>query len=61
MSLLAISRLMVRGECRYEAQYCLNITARPLIAKAQIDIAREFGATARMEPPEKETTSADSN
>ena len=38
---------MVRGNAVYEAQYLLGTSiARPLIAKAQIDIAREFGATA---------------
>lgn len=38
---------MVRGNAVYESQYLLGTSiARPLIAKAQIDIAREFGATA---------------
>lgn len=38
---------MVRGNAVYEAQYLLGTSiARPLIAKAQIDVAREFGATA---------------
>ena len=38
---------MVRGNAVYEAQYLLGTSiARPLIAKAQIDIAREFGASA---------------
>ena len=36
---------MVRAEAVYESQYLLGTSiARPLIAKAQIDIAREFGA-----------------
>ena len=36
---------MVRAEAIYESQYLLGTSiARPLIAKAQIDIAREFGA-----------------
>jgi argininosuccinate synthase len=38
---------MVRGNAIYESQYLLGTSiARPLIAKAQVDIAREFGATA---------------
>ena len=38
---------MVRGNAIYESQYLLGTSiARPLIAKAQIEIAREFGATA---------------
>tara|TARA_B100001248_G_scaffold131710_1_gene98909 strand:- start:1341 stop:2564 length:1224 start_codon:yes stop_codon:yes gene_type:complete len=38
---------MVRGNAIYESQYLLGTSiARPLIAKAQIKIAREFGATA---------------
>ena len=38
---------MVRGNAVYESQYLLGTSiARPLIAKAQIEIAREFGATA---------------
>ena len=38
---------MVRGNAVYESQYLLGTSiARPLIAKAQIDVAREFGATA---------------
>ena len=38
---------MVRGNAVYESQYLLGTSiARPLIAKAQIDIARQFGATA---------------
>jgi len=36
---------MVRGNAVYESQYLLGTSiARPLIAKAQIEIAREFGA-----------------
>jgi len=36
---------MVRGNAVYENQYLLGTSiARPLIAKAQIEIAREFGA-----------------
>ena len=36
---------MVRGNAVYEGQYLLGTSiARPLIAKAQIDIAREFNA-----------------
>ena len=38
---------MVRGNAIYESQYLLGTSmARPLIAKAQSEIAREFGATA---------------
>ena len=38
---------MVRGNAVYESQYLLGTSiARPLIAKAHIDIAREFGANA---------------
>ena len=38
---------MIRGNAVYESQYLLGTSiARPLIAKAQIEIAREFGATA---------------
>ncbi|MFP6886027.1 MAG: argininosuccinate synthase [Opitutales bacterium] len=38
---------MVRAEAVYESQYLLGTSiARPLIAKAQIEIAREFGADA---------------
>ena len=38
---------MVRGNAIYESQYLLGTSiARPLIAKAQIEIAREFGANA---------------
>lgn len=38
---------MVRGNAIYESQYLLGTSiARPLIAKAQIEIAREFEATA---------------
>ena len=38
---------MVRAEAVYESQYLLGTSiARPLIAKAQIAIAREFGADA---------------
>ena len=38
---------MVRGNAVYESQYLLGTSiARPLIAKAQIEIAREFAATA---------------
>ena len=36
---------MVRGNAVYESQYLLGTSiARPLIAKAQIEIARQFGA-----------------
>ena len=51
---------MVRGNAIYESQYLLGTSiARPLIAKAQIEIAREFGLPQwLMEQPEKETTSA---
>ncbi len=38
---------MLRGSALYEGQYLLGTSiARPLIAKAQIDIARQEGATA---------------
>jgi argininosuccinate synthase len=38
---------MVRGNAIYESQYLLGTSiARPLIAKAQVEIAREFEATA---------------
>ena len=38
---------MVRGNAVYESQYLLGTSiARPLIAKAQIEMAREFGANA---------------
>ena len=38
---------MVRAEAVYESQYMLGTSiARPLIAKAQIEVAREFGADA---------------
>ena len=38
---------MVRGNAVHESQYLLGTSiARPLIAKAHIDIAREFGANA---------------
>ncbi len=38
---------MVRAEAVYESQYMLGTSiARPLIAKAQIEVAREFGANA---------------
>ena len=38
---------MVRANAIYESQYLLGTSiARPLIAKAQIEIAREFGANA---------------
>ena len=51
---------MVRGNAVYESQYLLGTSiARPLIAKAHIDIAREFDANAvATEQRGKEMTNA---